>query len=251
MRERFMILLCSLAAIGALTLCSPAQAQTAAKQRAEVTTTERLEFGSRGTIQIVDSFGEVSVEGWDKPEVELTVAKKTQKQYEPKKLAKGLKELDRIRIEMERISESSLLVIKTTFPSRTPARLMRGKTNVNLEYRIRVPRHSSLMIKHDIGEVQVANVDGDIEATNRIGEIHLRMPGENQYAVDARVKIGDVSSEFTPADYSRQKLLGAKMESNLPPSTRRLYLRVGIGDIQVSKMPDEKADKQIEKKAPN
>jgi hypothetical protein len=233
--------------IGALALCGEAQAQTVAKQRAEVTTTERVEFGSRGTIQIVDSFGEVNVEGWDKPEVEMTVTKKTQKQYEPKNLAKGLKELDRIKVEMAQVSESSLLVIKTTFPSRTPTRLMRGKTNVNLEYKIKVPRGSSLMIKHDIGEVGVSNVDGDIEATNRIGEIHLRMPGENQYAVDARVKIGDVSSEFGNADYSRQKLLGAKMESNLPPSTRRLYLRVGIGDIQVSKMPNEKAGKQNEK----
>ncbi len=176
---------------------------------------------------------------------------KEQKQYEPKNLAKGLKELDRIKIEMAQVSESSLLVIKTTFPSRAPTRLMRGKTNINFEYAIKVPRHSSLMIKHDIGEVGVANVEGDIEATNRIGEIHLRMPGENQYAVNARGKIGDVSSEFGNADYSRQKLLGAKMESNLPPSTRRLYLRVGIGDIQVSKMPNEKADKQIEKNAVN
>jgi hypothetical protein len=246
-----MILLCSIAAIGALALCGEAQAQTVAKQRTEVTTTERVEFGSRGTVQIIDSFGEVSVEGWDKPEVEMTVTKKTQKQYEPKNLAKGLKELERIKVEMAQVSESSLLVIKTTFPSRTPTRLMRGKTNLNLEYRIKVPRHSSLMIKHDIGEVGVANVDGDIEATNRIGEIHLRLPGENQYAVDARVKIGDVSSEFGKTDYSRQKLLGAKMESNPPPSTRRLYLRVGIGDIQVSKMSNEKADKQIEKNAVN
>jgi predicted membrane protein len=177
----------------------------------------------------------------------MTITKKTQKQYDPKNLAKGLKELERVKVEMAQVSESSLLVTKTTFPSRTPTRLMKGKTNVNLEYKIKVPRGSSLMIKHDIGEVGVSNVDGDIEATNRIGEIHLRMPGEYEYAVDARVKIGDVSSEFGNTDYSRQKLLGAKMESNLPPTTRRLYLRVGIGDIQVSKMPNEKAGKQNEK----
>src|SRR5262245_31880464 len=129
MRERSMILLCLIASVGALAFCGEAQAQTVAKQRAEVKTTERVEFGSRGTVQIVDSFGEVSVEGWDKPEVELTVIKKTQKQYDSKNLAKGLKELERIQVEMAQVSESSLLVIKTTFPSRTPARLMRGKTN--------------------------------------------------------------------------------------------------------------------------
>src|SRR5262245_864274 len=229
-------------AAGMLTLSATAQAQVT-KQKAKITSTERLEFGMRGLIQIVDSFGEVNVEGWDQPDVELTVNKTTQKQYEPKNLAKGMKELERIKIQMERVGESSLLVIKTTFPSRTPTRIMRGKTNLDLEYKIKIPRTSRLMIKHDIGEVVVSNIDGDIEATNRIGELKLVLPDTNQYSVDARVKIGDVSSEFGPTT-QRQKLLGAKLDSDPPSSARRLFLRVGIGDIEVSKLKMAETDKK-------
>lgn len=216
------------------------------KQKARVASTERIEFGMRGLIQIVDSFGEVRVEGWDKPEVELVVHKSTQKQYLPKDLAKGLKELERVKVTMERVGESELLVIHTTYPPRTPTRLWRGKTNLQLEYTIRIPRTSRLMVKHDIGEVSIANVDGDIEATNRIGELRLDLPEANQYApmyVDARVKIGDVSSEFGP-ETQRQKLLGAKLAGDPAAPTRRLYLRVSIGDIQVTKLKAEPAAKQ-------
>jgi hypothetical protein len=100
-----------------LALGLPAQAQTIDKREAEVTTTQSLEFGARGTIQIVDSFGSVKVEGWDKEEVELTVKKRTQKKYEPKDLDKAAKSLERFKVTMEAVGETSLLVINTKYPS--------------------------------------------------------------------------------------------------------------------------------------
>lgn len=215
--------------------CAAVQAQAPVKEQARITTTERFEFGMRGIVQIIDSFGDVEVEGWDQPEVELQVMRATQKKYEPKEIAQRVKDLERIKVSVERVSESSMLVIRTTFPSRTPTRMMRGKSNLNLEYKIKIPRHCQLFIKHDIGEVVVKNVDADIEATNRIGELALHVPEGGQYAVDAKVKIGDVSSAFGP-ETERQKLVGAQMHNEAAPEARRLYLRVGIGDIQVNKL---------------
>jgi hypothetical protein len=224
-----------------IALCAPAYAQTVAKREAESTTTQNLEFGAKGKIQIVDSFGDVKVEGWDKEEVELTVTKRTQKKYEPKNLAKGVKELERITVAIDRLSENSMLVINTTFPSRTPTRLMRGKSNLNLNYLIKVPSKCALSINHDIGEVEVTNVSGDIDATARIGEISLRLPETQNYAVDARVRIGDVSSEFGP-ETQRQGLfsVGAKLADEPSTPTRRIFLRLGIGDIEVGKLRQEK-----------
>lgn len=233
-----------------LALGLSAQAQTIEKREAEVTTTQSLEFGAKGTIQIVDSFGSVKVEGWDKEEVELTVKKRTQKKYEPKDLAKAAKDLDRFKVTMEAVGETSLLVINTTYPSWTPARIFRGKTNLNLDYLIKVPRQSALLIKHGIGEVEVVNVSGDIEATASIGEVSLRLPEDQNYAVDARARIGDVSSEFGQTTH-RQGLfaVGAKLAGEPAAPTRRIFLRVGIGDIQVSKLRPEKSGEQGENKA--
>jgi len=226
----------------------PAQAQTIDKREAEVTTTQSLEFGAKGTIQIVDSFGSVKVEGWDKEEVEMTVTKRTQKKYEPKDLAKAAKGLERFKVTMEAVGETSLLVINTTYPSWTP--FFRGKTNLKLDYLIKVPRQSTLLIKHGIGEVEVVNVSGDIEATASIGEISLRLPEDQSCAVDARVRIGDVSSEFGQTTHRKGLFaVGAKLAGEPATPTRRIYLRVGIGDINVSKLRAEKSGEQHDKKA--
>jgi predicted membrane protein len=231
-----------------LALGISAQAQTADKHEAEIKTTQSIEFGARGTIQIVDSFGSVKVEGWDKEEVELTVTKRTQKKYEPKDLAKAAKGLERFKVTMEAVGETSLLVINTTYPSWTP--IFRGKTNLKLDYLIKVPRQSSLLIKHGIGEVEVNNVSGDIEATASIGEISLRLPEDQSYAVDAHVRIGDVSSEFGQTTHRKGLLaVGAKLAGEPAAPTRRIFLRVGIGDIQVTKLRVEKSGEQDEKKS--
>jgi putative adhesin len=226
----------------------PAQAQTIDKREAEVTTTQSLEFGARGTVQIVDSFGSVKVEGWDKEEVEMTVTKRTQKKYEPKDIGKATKGLERFKVTMEAVGETSLLVINTTYPSWTP--FFRGKTNLKLDYLIKVPRQSTLLIKHGIGEVEVVNVSGDIEATASIGEIRLRLPEDQSYAVDAHVRIGDVSSEFGQTTHRKGLFaVGAKLAGEPATPTRRIFLRVGIGDINVSKLRAEKSGEQDEKKA--
>jgi hypothetical protein len=231
-----------------LALCLPAHAQTVEEREAESTTTQSLEFGARGTIQIVDSHGSVKVEGWDKEEVELTVTKKTQKKYGSKDLAKAEKGLERVKVVMEVVAENAMLVIDTKYPSWTPFRMFGGKTNLNLNYLIKVPRQSTLFIKHGIGEVDVTNISGDIEATASIGEITLRLPEENIYAVNARARIGDVSSAFGPATQRQGPFsVGAKLEGEPVAPTRRVYLRVGIGDIQVTKLPPPESGKQDEK----
>ena len=65
MRDKRQITLGLLLFVCCLALGSPAHAQTVDKRQAEITTTQNLEFGAKGTIQIVDSFGTVKVEGWD------------------------------------------------------------------------------------------------------------------------------------------------------------------------------------------
>lgn len=250
MRNKRQMTLGVLLLVCCLALGLPVKAQTIAKREAEITTTQGLEFGAKGTIQIVDSFGSVKVEGWDKEEVEMTVTKRTQKKYEPKDLAKAAKGLERFKVTMEPVGETSLLVINTTYPSWRPARMFRGKSNLKLDYLIKVPRQSALLIKHGIGEVEVTNVSGDIEATASIGEISLKLPEEQSYAVDARVRIGDVSSEFGQVTH-RQGIfaVGAKLAGEPAAPTRRIFVRIGIGDIQVTKLRAEKSVEQDEKKA--
>ncbi len=45
------------------------------KQSFEVTSTERVNFLPGGTIRLESSYGYLTVEGWDEPEVAITVTK--------------------------------------------------------------------------------------------------------------------------------------------------------------------------------
>jgi hypothetical protein len=222
-------------AVGILTFSATALAQPEAQQKARSVSTERIEFSKRGTIQIIKSFGLIKIEGWDRPEVELNLVKTTYKSYDPQNLAEGAKELEEIKVEMIRESENSLLVIKTTYPSSALNRLAGGKPKAQLEYTIKVPRACQLMIKHNIGDIAITDVDGDIEATSRIGGMWLNLPNTNQYAVDARTRIGKFSSEFGPA-MQQQKLVGGTLQNNSASPTRQLFLRTGIGEIQIKKL---------------
>ena len=186
-------------------------------------------FSSGGVIEIQDSFGQVKVEGWDLPEVELTVVKSSQKEYTPTEMAAAIADLDRILIGTERPSDDHL-IITTSFPTRKLPRPLRGKSNVQLEYRIRAPRQTRLVIRHDVGDVEVNNIAGDMKVSARVGEITLGVPANTRFALDAKARLGDVCSELAAPD-------GPAYE---------LYLRVGIGDISVHKLTPVEAETTVD-----
>ena len=82
--------------------------------------------------------------------------------------------------------------------------------------------------------MRVQNLAGDIRVTNRIGEISLTLPRNGQYNIDARSKLGEVTSEFDGKS-SRPLLLAEKFVSRVGKDARQLYLRVGIGEINIRK----------------
>ena len=90
----------------------------------------------------------------------------------------------------------------------------------------------------------MTDVSGGIEATASIGEIKLQLPDEHRYAVDARARIGDVSSEFGSIVNRRGPLsIGATLVGEPNDPTRRVFLRVGIGEIEVTKLRPPEAGK--------
>lgn len=189
-----------------------------ARQHVSEQWTQTLSFAPGGTIRIANSVGHVLLEGWDQPMVEITVRKATQKKYAPEESARAQQDLERIQVVTQKDGEGTL-VIRTEFPERNLlTRPRRGKTNVQLEYVIRAPKNCHLEIRHDVGGVDVKNFTGNINATNRIGELTVAVPRHALYAVDARTRVGDVSSD-----------LGEEPTA----ATRTLYARVGIGEIRI------------------
>jgi hypothetical protein len=206
------------------------------KQKVKVTHTERVEFPSGGWLRLRNSIGEVTVEGWDRPDVEITTIQSTKDAYAPRDREKASQELDKVKISVER--QGADLVIATEFARhRGPSHFapFRPAIGFDLEYHIKAPMNTKLDARHGTGEVHVAGLTSDIHVTVRNGGITLQLPQEGQYDIDAKSDLGDVTSGFPGHAKRSHWLLGHRFVQGAP-AAHHLYLRVGFGDITILKI---------------
>jgi hypothetical protein len=217
-------------------------------QSFEEAKTERMSFLPGGVIRIDNSYGYLTVEGWDEPEVEITVAKTTDRFYEPDQKVKAETRFKQISVLAELRSDKEL-VISTSLPVRhnlissvLPAKRIivtmpvHSKRGVTVEYTVHVPRDSRLVVRHDNGYVWVSDVTGDIELRSHTGDMIVMLPDPGPYSIDARTRLGSVSSDFAGTAH-KQFLLGTHFANSDEAPSRRIYLRMGRGSITLKNGP--------------
>ena len=203
------------------------------KQPVEVTTTDRVAFAPGGTIRFSGSVGQLNVEGWDRPEVEISLTRYTERESVPAQREQVTKELNLIHVSTTGQGTKEL-VISTGMPSRSYfARLFDGRTKWNLDYRIRVPRDSKLVLEHDGGDLTVYDVAGDIEAHARHGSVMLLLP-DGQYSIDANCALGDVYSDFEGS--TKRHVRGQSYVHEAAAGARKIDVHVGSGSIKILQM---------------
>jgi hypothetical protein len=204
------------------------------REKVQQSKTERMEFPPGGLLRLNGLAGDLRIEGWDQPGVEITTTKTTKEEYDSATRQKGVDELDQVRIASERHDDE--LVITATLPRyghfKPP---LPGGTRVDLVSHVYVPRAARLAIDHGSGNVYIEDVAGDIRASILSGEILLRLPGKGQYDVDARSKWGSVTSDFPGQAHKARWLVGHRFAGHPEGSAQKLYLRAGYGDIIVLK----------------
>ena len=214
------------------------------QKRLEIQTIQSMSFAPDGEVLIQGSFGELELEGWDRSEVEITLTKGTRKKYSLDHQEKALAFLNSVEVTAAG-QNANRLVISTSFPDRSLfTRPLRGKSNIELSYKIKMPRQVKLSIEHDTGEVRVKNIAGDIKATVRIGQISMRVPENENYTINASVRLGEVESDFRGR--SGRKFLSERFVSDESRGMRNIYARVGIGQINIRKMQASAPSKRRE-----
>jgi hypothetical protein len=184
-----------------------------------------------GSIRLDNSFGEVDIDGWDRPEVEVTVTKSIEKLAQ-KDGAVAQQRLDSVQITVKQNDVET--IVSTVYPERPGFwRLAGRRGDVDINYRIHAPRASKLIIVHNSGGLNISGISGDIHSTVSNGQITLTLP-EGQYAIDAKCKIGKVYSDFDGHD-RRRHLWGDEFDNPSPAHAPNLYLRAGFGDIMILK----------------
>lgn len=198
----------------------------------QVVTTQQVDFRG-GTIRVDNAYGELNVEGWDQPRVEVTVTRTTFPHNTPKEQEKGKRYLNLIKVTTKMGSNGDV-EISTQFPGRNRlARMISGLGDFTLDYRIKVPRNAKLVIRHGVGDVVVRDVSGDIDATVRSGDIVAQLPEPEKYAIDAKCSLGTVYTDFDGAHHSSW-LIGQKFDGG---TGHKMHLRARVGGISVQRMP--------------
>lgn len=196
------------------------------KPTATETHTQQVEFPAGGAVRLNDSFGEVTIEGWDGSAVEITTTKLAYTGDGHEKAA-----IDKVQIAGK--VEGNAVVI-TTAGAHGGIFHPHGVDDVNIEYSIKVPRAARIEIDHAHGEVNISGVTGDIHATSRYGPIVLRMPADGHYAIDAHSSLGNVYSDFA-GDEKRHHLFDESFAGAESSTPQKLDLRVGMGDVIILK----------------
>jgi hypothetical protein len=222
--------------------------EKAPKQSFEVTSTEHMNFLPGSTIRLENSYGYLTVEGWDEPEVEIVVTKSTGRFLEPEQKEQAGKAFEQIHVAAERRSDKEL-AISTTLPDRhgfpysiLPSRqivfTMPKKTTlgVAVDCTVHVPRDSRLVVHQDHGYVWVSDVSGDIEVDSHTGDMIVMLPDPGPYSIDARTRLGSVTSDFAGSGH-KQFLVGTQFVHASRSPSRRIYLRMGRGSITIKNGP--------------
>lgn len=219
-----------IASFGLLTFAAAALQAKAPLQPVEVKTVQSAEYTPGATVRIAGTAGELNIETWDEPRVEATL---TLTEYADARERDSVKkDLDHIGLMVEK--HGNQIAVQLKAPKRHFwARWLRGKTDATLTCRVMIPRGANLVVRHEDGSVMVYGAGGDIDAATRFGDIVLQLADPGQYAIDAKVKLGGVYTDYSGKYRGR---VGEKFVSEAGAGPHKIRLRVGIGGIDILKM---------------
>jgi hypothetical protein len=194
-----------------------------------------MELPPGSALRLANSSGEVGIEAWDQPAVEIVLTRTSFRHDNPKEQELAKESLGHIRLTLKKNDHGDVEAV-TAIPSRQKLLgLVPGFHDFHLYYRIRAPRDAKLIIDHRMGTVTVSGIGGDIEAHVHAGDIVAQLPGSERYALDAKVRLGDVYSDFEGSNGSSY-LIGQRFAAAPQPPAHRIFLRVGVGGISIQRL---------------
>jgi hypothetical protein len=185
-------------------------------------------------IRFANSAGDVIVEAWNRPEVEVTVLKWIDHEFAPEQIAGATQRLQAVSVNMEHPSAEELRISIVAAHVRPFGR----KRRVEIKYHIYAPRDSRIEIDHRGGYILLSGLTGDIDVVSRRGDILLMLPNPTSYAIDARNRFGIVTPDF--AGTTKHKyIIGEQFTRDHQPLAHHMRLRVGFAGITIKEVPPE------------
>ena len=201
------------------------------KVNLEVVTTEHAALAAGGTVRFEGSYGELNIEAWDEPGVEVVVTRSAWATDTAAERERVKQAFDASGIKVEARGSD---VVVTTAHRKPHSWSTKGRRAVSyqLDYRVMVPRGARLAIQHEVGDVVIGGVEGGIDASVKTGDILLRLPAVVNYTFDADCREGRTHSDFA-GSFHRRHFYAEHFTGGASSSAVPVHLHVGIGGIDI------------------
>jgi len=183
---------------------------------------QQIPVGGAGQIYLEFPVGEVTVEAWDNPQVDLDVkiACSNKRSSRCVEAAQGLRLVyntsgDRLHVEVKNWPKFG------------------GTKGLHVIAKINVPRDLPLRTELGVGELNVKGTAGDLDVDLGVGEVNLTLPKDSIRSVDLDTGIGEANLIAAGRRYESSGLMAREL--NWDRGTGRAGVKVdcGVGEIDV------------------
>jgi hypothetical protein len=150
---------------------------------------------SYGTLTIDTRMGDVQVDGWDEPRLEIEAEKVVEARDE--KHAPPL--YDQVQVVLT--GQDKQVLLRTQYPARRVWRPFRDESKLSVNFRIHMPFDANLTMKCVDGEVRVTGLVGKQQISVNYGDVEINVPSLYRLrSLSARSILGYVQSDLHGED---------------------------------------------------
>jgi hypothetical protein len=180
---------------------------------------------SYGLLTIETRLGDIHIEGWDEPRLEIEAEKVVRAKSE--EAAKPLYE--RFTVVLE--GRDKRVLLRTLYPPRRLWRPFRGESHLSVNYRIKMPFDASLALKCVDGDVTIRGVEGKQQILVNYGDVEIDIPSVQRLrSLNAHAWLGYVQSDLHGEDKAG---FGPRISFWNPAGEQDIYVKVRMGGVFV------------------
>jgi len=200
--------------------CGPARADEFSQ-----VTRYSVRMFSYGLLTIDTRMGDIHIEGWDEPRLEIEAEKLVR--AKSKEAAKPLYE--RITVALE--GQDKRVLLRTLYPPRRLWRPFRGEAHLTVNYRIKMPFDANLALKCVDGDVWIRGVVGKQQILVNYGDVEIDIPSVDRLrSLRAHTWLGYVQSDLHGEDRAG---FGPRISYWNPTGEQDIYVKVRMGGVFV------------------
>lgn len=146
---------------------------------------------SFGTLTIDTRTGDIEIEGWDEPRLEISAEKVVEARSE--KHAEPLYD----DVQLVLAGQDKKVLLRTVYPSRRPWRPFHNESKLSVNLRINMPYDANVVLKCVDGDVRVSGLVGQQALNVNYGDVEVDIPSIYRLrSLDARTILGYVQSDL-------------------------------------------------------